>query len=186
MTRTHKELCDLMQRAERNSLVEVSPEEINMLRDKPPEIDPNPKERFGNAKASLSCVPAPVLLELGVAMSEGALKYGRHNYRESQIKSSTYYDAVMRHMMSWWEGEDIDPESGLSHITKAIASLVVLRDSMMYGKTIDDRPPAHDPSWISELNKTNQEMRERVCENKQINAKQDDTQLELFNLDTTV
>ena len=48
----------------------------------------------------------------------------------------------MGHVMQWWEGEDIDPESGLSHLTKAIASLVVLRDAMLQqDKFVDDRPP---------------------------------------------
>lgn len=40
------------------------------------------------------------------------------------------------------EGEDIDEESGLSHITKAITSLVVLRDAMIQGTLEDDRPPS--------------------------------------------
>lgn len=112
----------------------------------------NPKQEFGDKKAPLSCVPAPVLLEVGLGMLEGAIKYGRHNYRETPVKASTYYDACMRHMMQWWEGEDIDADSELSHVTKAIASLVVLRDAMMIGKFIDDRPPAHNSSWIKELN----------------------------------
>jgi len=53
--------------------------------------------------------------------------------------------------MSWWEGEDIDPDSGLSHVTKAIASLVVLRDSMLQEKFNDDRPPRSAP-WLPPLN----------------------------------
>jgi hypothetical protein len=44
-------------------------------------------------------------------------------------------------MDCYWEGEDIDDESGLSHITKAIASLTVLRDAQIQGKCLDDRPP---------------------------------------------
>ena len=112
----------------------------------------NPKDAFGVRKASLSCIPAPVLMELGVAMQEGACKYGRHNYRHSNILASVYYDALMRHMMAWWEGEDIDPDSGLSHITKTIATLVVLRDSMMQKRFNDDRPPKAEP-WMEELNK---------------------------------
>ena len=41
----------------------------------------------------------------------------------------------------WFEGEDIDSESGINHLTKAIASLVVIRDGMMRGNAVDDRPP---------------------------------------------
>jgi len=112
----------------------------------------NPKDAFGIKKASLSCVSAPVLLELGVAMQEGAAKYGRHNYRTISIRASVYYDALMRHTMSWWEGEDLDPDSGLNHITKAIATLVVLRDSMIMNKLYDDRPVKPPEGWMKELN----------------------------------
>lgn len=111
----------------------------------------NPKDSIGIRKAPLSCVPATVLLELGVAMQEGAHKYRRHNYRAIGVRASVYYDATMRHLFSWWEGEDIDPDSGLSHVTKAIASLTVLRDAMIQSKFHDDRPPASAP-FVADLN----------------------------------
>lgn len=101
----------------------------------------NPKDAVGVRKAPMSTVPANVLAEVGVGMLEGTCKYGRHNYRAMGVRSSVYYDGTMRHLMSWWEGEDIDPDSTLSHITKAICSLVVLRDAMMRGMVTDDRPP---------------------------------------------
>jgi hypothetical protein len=115
--------------------------------------DTNPKDAVGIAKAAMSCVPNGVLMELGVAMMEGARKYGRHNYRIAGVRASVYYDAFMRHAMSWWEGEDIDPDSGLSHITKAIATLTVLRDAMMNDMVTDDRPPPmKNRDWLKELN----------------------------------
>lgn len=111
----------------------------------------NPKDMVGIRKTPMSTVPANVLAEVGVAMLEGASKYGRHNYRVAGVRASVYYDGVMRHLMAWWEGEDIDPDSGLSHITKAITSLVVLRDSMMQGMCTDDRPP-RAVSFFPDLN----------------------------------
>lgn len=105
----------------------------------------NPKDLIGVRKAPMSTVSAAVLAEVGVAMLEGACKYGRHNYRAVGVRSSVYYDGTMRHLMSWWEGEDIDADSAMSHITKAITSLVVLRDAMLQGKLTDDRPPRAAP-----------------------------------------
>lgn len=113
----------------------------------------NPKDRVGILKVAFSVIPIPVLWELALAFLEGALKYGRHNYRVIGVRASVYYDAVMaRHMPCWWEGEDIDPESGVHHITKAIASLTVLRDAMIRGNWVDDRPPRSDPKLIQEMN----------------------------------
>lgn len=107
----------------------------------------NPKDAVGILKRPFSVIPSGVIAELGLGMYEGARKYGRHNYRTVGVRGSVYYDAVFRHITQWWEGEDIDPDSGLSHITKAIASLVVLRDSMMKGNWVDDRPPRITPDW---------------------------------------
>lgn len=116
--------------------------------------DTNPKDSVGIKKAPISTVPGAVILEVGVAMLEGARKYGRHNYRESGVLASVYYDAAVgRHMLDWWEGTDIDPDSGLSHVTKAIASLIVLRDAMINGTWVDDRPPKLPKGWLADLNK---------------------------------
>lgn len=86
-------------------------------------------------------------------MFEGSLKYGRHNYRATPVRSSVYFDAMLRHAFAWWEGEDNDPDNPrVSHITKAIATLTVLRDAMLQGKLIDDRPPPAKP-FMEEANR---------------------------------
>ena len=115
--------------------------------------DTNPKDAIGISKAPISTIPSGVLMELGVAMLEGALKYGRHNYRVAGVRASVYYDALARHMMDWWEGMDDDEASGLSHIIKAIATLAVLRDAQMCDMIVDDRPPSKlPPDWLIHLN----------------------------------
>lgn len=116
----------------------------------PSEKPTNPKDALGILKPPLSTVPTPVVFEIGLGMLEGALKYGRHNYRAIGVRASVYYDATMRHLGLWWEGEDLDPDSkaGLHHISKAIASLVVLRDAMIQGNWQDDRPPRSPQDWL--------------------------------------
>ncbi|WP_292099428.1 dATP/dGTP diphosphohydrolase domain-containing protein [Mesorhizobium sp.] len=105
----------------------------------------NPKDSIGARKwRQYATVPSTVAVEIGVAMLEGAAKYGRHNYRVAGVRASVYVDAAKGHIDSWWEGEDYDPDvpgQKLSHITKAIASLVVLRDAMIQDMLNDDRPP---------------------------------------------
>jgi hypothetical protein len=126
--------------------------------------DTNPKDAIGVLKVALSYVSLPVILEVALGMMEGGFKYGRHNYREAGVRASVYVDATFRHLALFWEGEDYDPdifaitadangENGVqvSHITKAIASLTVLRDSMIRGNWVDDRPPAVAPGWLVKL-----------------------------------
>lgn len=113
----------------------------------------NPKDAVGSKKVGLSRVSMPVLFELDAAMFEGAMKYGRHNYRAIGVRYSVYFDATMRHLAAWWEGQDIDPDSGLHHVTKAIAGLMVVRDAMLQGKVEDDRPPvAANQRFVQDLN----------------------------------
>lgn len=124
--------------------------------------DTNPKDACGAIKPPLSTVSGPVMFEIGLAMLEGALKYGRHNYREAGVRVSVYYDAAMRHLVRWWEGEDIDPDSGLPHLTKAMATLVVLRDAQIQNKiAFDDRPPHTDSSWIATMQAHVESLRAR-------------------------
>jgi hypothetical protein len=123
--------------------------------------DSNPKDSVGTKKVPFSTVSAPVIAEIGLAMLEGSRKYGRHNYRAIGVRGSVYYDACLRHLTQWWEGEDIDPDSGLSHIVKAAACLIVLRDAMLLDKVADDRPPKTKQGWVQELNKKAAEIIEK-------------------------
>lgn len=127
----------------------------------------NPKDAIGSKKVSPSTVPAHVLMSASLAMLEGAIKYARHNYRVAGVRSSVYYDASLRHLFAWWEGEDIDPDSGLSHIDKAIASLIVLKDAMVMDKLTDDRPPKMASGWIQELNKKAEALIEKLPPSKE-------------------
>lgn len=116
----------------------------------------NQKDAVGVGKMPMSCLPSVPAAEVATAMFEGARKYGRHNWRKAGVRSSIYYDAAMRHLMAWWEGEDIDPDSRMPHIVKAMAGLMVLRDAQVNGQETDDRPPAADPEWQDDLNEAAQ------------------------------
>ena len=128
--------------------------------------DTNPKDAVGIKKVPFSTISAPAMAELGLAMMEGARKYGRHNYRVAGVRASVYYDACMRHLTDFWEGEDIDPDSGLSHISKAMGCLMVLRDSMIMENWKDDRPPKVPKGWMKKYNKKAEEIIKKYPKSK--------------------
>jgi len=103
--------------------------------------DTNPKDAIGSTKPPVANVPLSVISEVGMALAEGQWKYGGYNWRAIGVRASVYWDATFRHMKAWWEGEDTDPDSQLSHVTKAISALMVLRDAMIQENWTDDRPP---------------------------------------------
>jgi hypothetical protein len=101
----------------------------------------------------MSYVSVQVLAQLGLAMLEGGGKYGAHNYREAGVRASVYYDALWRHMGAYWEGQDVDPDSGLHHVAKAMGCLHVLLDSILQGNCEDDRPiRVTNVAWLEEAN----------------------------------
>ena len=101
----------------------------------------NAKEYPGGLKPGIESVPVPVMREVGEVMRNGAGKYGYYNWRQGGCSASTYYNATWRHISSWWEGEELDSDDGIHHLSHAIASLMVLRDAQLHNIIDDDRPP---------------------------------------------
>lgn len=102
--------------------------------------DNNPKQAIGITKAPTHFVPPALLIETGLAMADGGEKYGPYNWRDSQINASVYYDAMMRHLMAWWDGEDHAEDSGVHHLGHVAACCALILDSEAVGTFGDDRP----------------------------------------------
>jgi len=70
----------------------------------------------------------------------GAKKYAARNW-EAGMAWSRPFDALMRHMTAWWQGEAKDKETGFSHLWHAGCCIAFLIAYEMRGKGTDDRPP---------------------------------------------
>jgi hypothetical protein len=103
--------------------------------------DDNPKTQFGLKKVPIHLVPPIAVAHLALAFENGAGKYGPFNWREKTISSTVYYGAAMRHLMAWFDGEDIAPDSGVHHLAHAMACLAMVLDGESTGKLNDNRPP---------------------------------------------
>lgn len=99
----------------------------------------NPKDLIGSDKLPLHLFPMTATIYGTLALLDGALKYGRANWRAAGVRASIYYDACLRHISRWFEGEDEDSDSGLPHLAHALACLVILIDAKEAGKLKDDR-----------------------------------------------
>lgn len=89
-------------------------------------------------KPNLALVPPGPLLALTRVLDFGAAKYGPWNWRKG-IEWSRVYAAVQRHLLAWWGGEDLDPESGHSHLAHALCGLVFLLTYAEEHRELDDR-----------------------------------------------
>ncbi len=99
----------------------------------------NPKAAIGSGKVPMHLWPKTATVLGAMGLLDGALKYGRSNWRAVGIRASIYYDAIDRHMSAWFEGEDIDPDSGLPHLAHALASLAIIVDAIAGDRFRDDR-----------------------------------------------
>lgn len=103
-------------------------------------VDTNPKTAYGLARPPMHNVPPVALLALGKVMEFGAKKYGPMNWRKDAVSASTYYDAMLRHIFQYWDGDDMDPETRREHLAHVMACCAIIIDADWCGKLIDDRP----------------------------------------------
>jgi hypothetical protein len=91
-------------------------------------------------KPPLELVPLSACVAESLVLRHGADKYGPFNWREETIQTNAYVAATLRHTLSWMDGEDNDPESGISHLAHARATLGILIDALSLGRVDDNRP----------------------------------------------
>ena len=99
----------------------------------------NPKDIIGSDKLPFHLWPETATLMGALGMLDGALKYGRTNWRVAGVRATIYADACRRHCTAWLEGENNDPDSSLSHLSHALACLAILVDADAAGVLMDDR-----------------------------------------------
>ena len=99
----------------------------------------DPKGAAGAKKVPMWLLPPYALQQTAWVHKLGASKYQPYNWRDTGVCATTYISAIMRHLDAWRDGEDIDPESGVTHLAHIAASCNILMDAHQCSKLIDDR-----------------------------------------------
>lgn len=105
------------------------------------EVPTNPPEvgvKHDSRKPKLSIVPTELLEGAARALTYGAEKYGRGNYRLG-MDHCRILDAAIRHLYAYAHREDQDPESMLCHLDHAAANLGMLMYYVANNVGKDDR-----------------------------------------------
>lgn len=103
----------------------------------------NPKDAIGSDKIPVHLVSPIFISVTALGKLDGALKYGKDNYRAVGVRASIYIDALLRHILAYRDGEDIDPDSGLPHFSHMGATLDILVDAWANDVLTDDRAYAN-------------------------------------------
>lgn len=100
--------------------------------------------KHDSGKPQLDLLPLDSLEEITRVLEFGASKYGAGNYMKG-LDMRRLISACMRHIMQFNNGEDIDEESGYSHLGHAACNLI-MAIWMMHNK------PEMDNRWIKQYN----------------------------------
>jgi len=92
----------------------------------------------GMKLARFDLLPYDALWVVAKIFGMGARKYAARNWERGYDWSKSFA-AVQRHLALWWQGEDRDTESGLSHLAHAVVNLLFLMAFEIRGVGVDDR-----------------------------------------------
>ena len=90
-------------------------------------------------KPRYDLIPPEIITALANIFTYGAKKYAPRNC-EQGFDYGRLYAALWRHMIPFWEGQTIDPESGMSHLNHALFNIGMLLVQEKRGTGTDDRP----------------------------------------------
>lgn len=92
--------------------------EIELVRQSGMKLDSN--------KPRHSLLPKGAVNSVIKVLEFGAKKYDADNWQKVDNAEERYYNAAMRHIDSWWNGEKCDPETGSHHLAHAATNLFFL------------------------------------------------------------
>ena len=94
--------------------------------------------RFNEGKPKWSYVPQSALIPMVRVLEYGVKKYAPYNWTKGLSITETC-ESLKRHLDSFMEGEDNDPESGISHIGHIQCNAMFLSWMMKNRPELDDR-----------------------------------------------
>ena len=79
-----------------------------------------------SSKRRYSLLPKGAVNSVVDVLEFGSKKYADNNWQKVPDAKTRYYDAAMRHLDAWFNGDLKDAETGLPHLAHAICCLMFL------------------------------------------------------------
>lgn len=92
----------------------------------------------GVKPARFDLLPSYPLHLVAEHYGRGAAKYTAHNWRKGYEWSKSFA-AMMRHAYAFWDGQDLDPETGTPHLAAVVFHAFTLMQGMRDWPDFDDR-----------------------------------------------
>ncbi len=116
--------------------------------------DANLKTAAAVGKPGITAVPPVAMFAIGAAMQDGVNKYEKYNWRKAGATVSVFVDAMGRHLLAYYAGENYAGDSKIHHLAHLMAGCAILLDAELHGKLNDDRLAKDlDPEIIKQFMK---------------------------------
>lgn len=86
-----------------------------------------PGLKFDTGKNRLDLIYWPFVEGVGTVLTHGAAKYAPNNWQKVDDGINRYFAAAMRHLIAYRNGERLDPDSGLPHLSHAATNMMFLQ-----------------------------------------------------------
>jgi len=77
-------------------------------------------------KLRYDLIPTSAMTGLAEVLTFGANKYAPNGWKAVPDAIERYYAALHRHLIAWREGEEVDKESGLPHLSHVLTNVAFL------------------------------------------------------------
>ena len=80
--------------------------------------------KYDSKKPKMNLLPPKAIVEISKVLTFGAEKYDAENWRKLDDLQNRYTAGALRHIFAHMDGEELDPETNLSHLAHAMCCLL--------------------------------------------------------------
>ena len=116
--------------------------------------------KYDSAKPRMNLLPPKAIIEVSKVLTFGAEKYDAENWRKLDDLQNRYTAGALRHIFAHMDGEQLDPETKLSHLAHALCCLLFKLEIELENAKIEEEKPreadttehtARDQSFESDI-----------------------------------
>jgi len=92
-------------------------------------------KKYDGEKPRMYLLPPKALVEVAKVLTFGASKYDEHNWKKLDNLQNRYTGAALRHIFAHMDGEELDPETELDHLSHAVCCLLFKLEAKLEDET---------------------------------------------------
>ena len=124
--------------------------------------------KYDSKKPKMNLLPPKAIVEVAKVLTFGAQKYGAENWKELEDLQNRYLAGALRHIFAHMDGEQLDPETGLSHMAHALCCLLFkLEIELENAKIEEERPRETDTAEYTARDQSFESDRLHETDNKE-------------------